>query len=285
MKTYNDIYIEARKELKNAGISEYALEARVLLSFAADKNPEEFIRDIRMYPGSEYEKNAQRLIKRRLEGEPAAYITGEWRFYGLPILVNPNVLIPRTDTETVAETAIKYLKDICKPGIRALDLCSGSGCIGIAIAANIPEARLTLVDIDERALIVSRRNAGLNMLSQRISCVKGDALQPPPKILGKFSLLVCNPPYIPSGDISGLDASVKDFEPRAALDGGDDGLTFYRSVCALWKELIEPGGYLVFECGIYQSTDIENIGVMAGLGHIETVKDTNGIDRAIVFKR
>ncbi len=285
MKTYNDIYVEARKTLKDAGVGQYALEARVLLAFAAGKSQEEFLRDIRLYPAGDYEERARSLLGRRLKGEPTAYITGEWLFYGLPMLVNPNVLIPRADTETVAETAIKYLKGRSGTGARVLDLCCGSGCIGLAIAANVPEARLILVDREARALAVARRNAGINALSRRVSCVLGDALEKPPKALGRYAMIACNPPYIPSAEIEGLDASVKDYEPREALDGGGDGLDFYRSVCSLWKEVLEEGGYMVFECGFGQSVEVVKIGAAAGLAHLETVKDTNGIDRAVVFCR
>ncbi len=285
MKTYNDIYIEAKKELKAAGIAGCALEARLLLAFAAGKSAEEFLRDIRLYPGGEYETRARRLIRRRLEGEPAAYITGEWLFYGRPSSVNRYVLIPRSDTETVAETAIRCLKTMDRPGARVLDLCCGSGCLGLAIAANVPEARLTLADNDRRALMVARRNAALNRLNPRVSCVVGDALAPPPRLLGSFAAIVCNPPYIPSGDIEKLDVSVRDYEPRAALDGGADGLDFYRSVCSLWKEALEPGGRLIFECGPGQSGAVERIGRGAGLEYLETVKDTNGIDRVVTFKK
>lgn len=283
MKTYNDIYIEARRQLKAAGISAYALEARLLLAFAADKNSEDFIRDIRLYPGRDYEERAQLIIKRRLEGEPAAYITGQWSFYGLDITVNHSVLIPRTDTEVVAETAIRLLKEKDKTNLRVLDLCTGSGCLGLAIAANIKDARLTLLDNDERALITAKRNAGINGLSQRVSCVMGDVLKAPSKILGKFSMIVCNPPYIPASDIAGLDASVREHEPLAALNGGEDGLDFYRSICGLWKQLLEPEAYLVFECGIGQCDSVSKIGQAAGLVLTETVKDTGNIDRVIVF--
>ena len=284
LKTYNDIYIEAKRKLKDAGITGCELEARLLLALAAEKSTEEFLRDIRLYPSRGYEEAAQGLIGRRLKGEPAAYITGQWCFYGLNITVNPNVLIPRNDTEIVAETAIRLLKVMDKPNIRALDLCTGSGCIGLAIAASIPEVRLTLIDNDERALITAKRNVSLNGLSQRVSCVLGDALKAPAKILGRFSMIVCNPPYIPAGDIETLEASVREHEPLAALDGGEDGLDFYRSVCSLWKQLLEPDAYLVFECGIGQSESVIGIGQAAGLKHIETIKDTGNIDRAVVLR-
>jgi release factor glutamine methyltransferase len=284
LKTYNDIYIEVKRKLKAAGITGCELEARLLLAFAADKSTEEFLRDIRLYPNRGYEDAALSLVERRLKGEPAAYIIGQWCFYGLNITVNPNVLIPRNDTEVVAETAIRQLKAMNKPNARVLDLCTGSGCIGLAIAANNAEARLTLVDNDERALITAKRNASLNGLSQRVSCVLGDALKSPAKILGRFSMIVCNPPYIPAEDIAALDISVKEHEPLAALNGGEDGLDFYRSVCSLWKQVLEPDAYLVFECGIGQSDSVISIGQSAGLKHIETVLDSGNIKRAVVLK-
>ena len=291
MKTYNDIYIEAKKLLKAAageGTPEEinaaaSAEARLLLAFAGEKTPSEFARDMRLYTTPEYEKKAMALVERRTAGEPAAYITGGWEFYGLPMIVTPDVLIPRVDTEVVAQAAIDLAKTMEKP--RVLDLCAGSGCIGIAVAKNVPDARLVLADKSAAALRVARQNLLINKLSSRGICVQADALVAPGHMLSGFGLIVSNPPYIPSGDIPGLDASVREYEPMLALDGGGDGLAFYRSICQNWQSALESGGWLVFECGIGQSGDVRAIGEAAGLRWINSVTDTIGVERAVVFRK
>ncbi len=283
VKTYNDIYLDARKLLKNAGVEAYSLEARLLLSYAAGKNTAEFQRDMRLFASPEYEAEAVRLLRRRAEGEPVAYITGEWEFLGLPMIVTPATLIPRIDTELIAETTIEFLRGAESP--RVLDLCAGTGCIGIAIAKNIAAARVVLADISQEALKIARKNAALNGVSSRVMAVEADALSAPAPILRDFSLLVCNPPYIPSGDIAGLDVSVRSYEPHSALDGGEDGLMFYRSVCEKWAGTLLPGGRIIFECGIGQSEALRALGEAAGLRFIEARKDTLGIDRAIIFEK
>ncbi|MBO4331262.1 MAG: methyltransferase, partial [Oscillospiraceae bacterium] len=165
MRTYNDIYIDASKRLKKAGIEAASLEARLLLAYAADKTQEELLRDIRLYPGDAVERKAELFFERRLSGEPAAYILGEWEFCGLGFDVNPNVLIPRTDTELLPELLLRQLEGREKP--RILDLCAGSGCIGLTAAARRTDLTAVLADVDERALIVCRRNALRHRLSPR----------------------------------------------------------------------------------------------------------------------
>ena len=290
MRTYNDIYIDAKKRLKAAageGTPEEinaaaSTEARLLMAFAAEKTVSEFVRDIRLYTTPDYEKKAMALIERRVAGEPAAYITGGWEFFGLPMIVTPDVLIPRVDTEVVAQAAIDLVKDMENP--RVLDLCTGSGCIGIAVAREVGNARLVLADKSAAALKVARQNTMINKVSSRAICMEADALGQPGPMMSRFDLIVSNPPYIPDGDIPGLDTSVREFEPMMALSGGDDGLIFYRSICENWKKALNPGGWLVFECGIGQCDDIRAIGEAAGLEWIGSVKDTIDVERALIFK-
>ena len=222
------------------------------------------------------------MIKRRLEGEPLAYLTGRWEFYGLPLVITKDVLIPRIDTEIVAETAIKLVRG---RSVRVLDLCCGSGCIGLAIAANVQESKLVLADNSDAALKVARTNAVLNRLSSRTSCIKSDVLGAPEIFLGAFDMIVSNPPYIKTADIAGLDPSVREYEPIGALDGGESGLDFYESICKNWVRLLNEGGFLVFECGIGQSMDVREIGEKNGLDYIKIVKDTLDIDRVVVFRK
>ena len=155
MRTYNEVYLSARKALKAAGIEAFSLEARLLCACAAEKTKEQFLRDIKFYVGDGYVEKVGAMLARRLKGEPTAYITGEWEFYGLPMEITPDVLIPRNDTELMVERAIELLKG--RTGSkRVLDLCTGSGCIGISIAANVPDSRVILIDKSLKAIQAKR---------------------------------------------------------------------------------------------------------------------------------
>jgi len=279
-KRYNDLYISTRKTLREAGVQMYSLEARILVAHAAGKSAEALLRDMTLYVSDETEKRLAPLLARRLSGEPVAYITGEWSFYGLPITVNKNVLIPRTDTELLVDVAVRALRGR-KMDARVLDLCCGSGCIGCAIAHEMPASRVVMADISSEALAASRVNAQKLKLTPRVTCLEADAKQPPPMLVGNFDLLVCNPPYIPSGDIAGLDGAVRDHEPRLALDGGADGLDFYRAVLKNWKHVIRHGGMILFEVGIGQAESVKKMLLMNGFLGVESAKDTGGVDRAV----
>ena len=283
MKTYNEVYIEARRALRAAGVEACGTEARLLLAAAADKSVEDFLRDIRLYPGGDFEARAQDYLRRRLAGEPAAYIAGSWEFHGLELEINTSVLIPRSDTEAVTDAAIAFLQG--RDSARVLDLCTGSGCIGLAVAAAVPGCRVVLADIDRRALMLARRNALRTKLSQRILALEADALAPPARQLGKFDLIVSNPPYVPTGEMEGLDVSVRDFEPWTALDGGADGLDFYRAIFAYWPAVLKPGGCLALECGEGQSDALRRFARQVGLREMDTFRDPGGTERALTFRK
>ena len=283
IRDYNEVYLDARRRLKAAGIEAAGLEARLLLAFAADKSPEEFLRDIRMYPDEAFSLRAEDLVQRRLAGEPAAYLTGSWSFYGLDLEINPNVLIPRADSELAVDASLTCLAEDAEP--RVLDLCTGSGCIGIAIAARFPACRVILADLDRRALLLAKRNAMLNHVSGRVLCAEADVHEGPSPRLGEFSLIVCNPPYIPTGELEALDPSVRDYEPRLALDGGEDGLDFYRSIFARWMRIIRPGGWLVLECGEGQSMALRRLAEECGIIPTDTLLDGHGTERTLVFHK
>ena len=283
IRNYNEIYLDARRRLKTAGIEAAALEARMLLAFAADKSPEEFLRDIRMYPDEAFSQRADELLRRRLAGEPAAYLTGSWSFYGIDLEINPNVLIPRAETELAVDAALECLRDIGEP--RVLDLCTGSGCIGIAIAARNPASRVILADLDRRALLLAKRNTMLAHVSARALCAEADVHRGPSPRLGEFDLIVSNPPYIPTGELETLDPSVRDYEPRTALDGGEDGLDFYRSIFARWMGIIRPGGWLILECGEGQSMVLRRLAEEAMILPTDTLVDSRGTERTLVFRK
>lgn len=283
IKTYNEHYLEARRCLKAADIPAAALEARILLSYAADKSEAEFLRDIRLYPADEFSEKAELLLQRRIAGEPLAYIIGHWSFYGLEFELSPDVLIPRSDTELLVDAALNALRD--KRGLRILDLCTGSGCIGLAIAANAKTHRIVLADKSKPALLMAQKNAKRLGLRFQTLCVEADALLPPSPRLGSFDLICTNPPYIPSREVDTLDPSVKDYEPRPALDGGLDGLDFYRSILGLWTCALNPGGKLILECGEEQSAAIRRIAAEHGLLFCETIQDSLGTERILVFAK
>ena len=281
MKTYNDIYLSARRKLRAAGVTAHDLEARLILAFAAGKTREELLNSSRLYvTDSAIVKDMDDIIERRIKGEPVAYIVGEWEFYGLPIIVNESVIIPRVDTELLAEQAIKLVKRRTFQ-TRVLDLCTGSGCVGLAVAANALTARIVVADISDQALAVCRANMLKNKLSRNVTAIEVDALEPPPALLGMFDVIVCNPPYIPTNDIKTLDASVRSYEPISALDGGPDGLYFFRAITTNWKQSLKPGGSLLFECGIGQAGAVREIMADCGFANIKTHQDTQGIERVV----
>lgn len=278
--TYNNLYLDARKRLKAAGVEAAQLEARELVCFAAGKNREQFLRDMSLYASDEVEARVAELMNRRLEGEPVAYLIGEWEFYGLPLDISRDVLIPRADTEVLAEQAILAAR-AAGEGARVLDLCAGSGCVGLAVAANAPQCRAVLADVSEEALKICRQNIRRNDLNARVTCVQADARQAPSSVLWDFDVIASNPPYIPTRDIDGLDSSVRDYEPHLALDGGDDGLDFYRDIAEKWRTALRLGGVLLFEVGIGQAADVEQILSRCGYEDIETFQDTGGIWRVV----
>ena len=278
--TYNNLYLDIRRKLKAAGIPAAQLEARELVCYAAGKGREEFYRDMGLYASDQVEKTVAELTARRLAGEPVAYIIGEWEFYGLTLDVDREVLIPRMDTEVLAERAILAAR-AAGEGCRVLDLCAGSGCVGLAVAANVPECRVVLADSSEGALRGCRQNIRRCELSDRVICAFADAKLPPLPALWDFDVIACNPPYIPTADIPTLESSVKDYEPHKALDGGEDGLEFYRTVCSKWKGALRLGGCLIFEVGAGQASDVKALLSQNGFEDVHSFQDTQGIWRVV----
>lgn len=278
--TYNNLFLDTRAALRKAGIEGAQLEARELVCYACGKSREQLYRDMSLYVSGDTERQVKELVERRLAGEPVAYIVGEWEFYGIPLTVTSDVLIPRDDTEILAERAIQKAKQV-EDGVRVLDLCAGSGCVGISIASQVPGCRVVLGELSEGALRVCKQNVRRNELNARVTCISVDAMKPPVPALWDFDVIACNPPYIPTGDIAGLDTSVKDFEPLMALDGGEDGLDYYRFIAAEWKNALRLGGSLIFEVGIGQAAQVEEILAQNGYENIQTVADTQGIWRVV----
>ena len=278
-RTYSELYISVRNRLRDAGIEAAELEGKLIVATAAGKTTEKLLRDMRFYATDEVERRTESMLGRRLAGEPVAYITGVWEFRGLPMEVNPSVLIPRVDTEVLAREAIDFIRTQGK--CRVLDLCAGSGCIGLALAANAPECRVLLGEISEPAVRICRQNIRRNGLTGQVSVMAMDALQPPPKTIGEFQCIVSNPPYIPRPEIEKLENSVKDFEPHLALCGGEDGYDFYTAIIRRWKKTLATGGRLYFEVGIGQADTVLRMMRAEGFGDINIVPDSQNIPRVV----
>ena len=282
VKKYSQLYLEARSSfLKMEDQQTASLLARNLLCYVSGKTHEQIIADREMYANQDICTAMESAVQRVLDGEPLAYVLGEWSFYGMTLYVDKNVLIPRDDTCAVTQLAIKrglFLEQ----DPRVLDLCTGSGCIGLAIASRVKDARVTLADVSRDALAVAKKNITRHKLSARVSCVQADALQPASAFLGKFDMIVSNPPYIPTREMWELDTSVKDHEPHLALDGGNDGLDFYRAIVKNYTSALKPGGFLCFEFGMGQGDDVCDILQKHGYTVLERVQDFNERERAVL---
>ena len=282
VKTLSDLYLEARKVfLAQEDQQTASLLARNLLCHITGKSQEAVIADRQMYATDAQCRQMEADVARILAGEPLAYVLGEWEFYGMTLSVDRNVLIPRDDTCAVTALAIRQALFL-ESAPRILDLCTGSGCIGLAIAARVKDARVTLADISRQALAVAKKNIVDHHMTSHVSCVTADALGKPAAFLGKFDMIVSNPPYITTGEMEELPHSVKDFEPELALHGGADGLDFYRAIAENYREALKPGGYICFEFGMGQGDDVCGILVDNGYTILERSRDYNQIERAVL---
>jgi len=282
VKQYGVLYQDTRRALlQTENAQDAGVMARMLVCHASGKSQAEFLADRDLYASERIVEEVERNLQRLLNQEPMAYILGQWEFYGLPLHVTPDVLIPRDDTCAVADLAIKQGLFLDKDP-RILDLCCGSGCIGLAVASRVKDAKVTLADISPKALSVAKENVALNKLSGRVRCVAADALKPAFPFLGKFDMIVSNPPYITGEEMKDLPKSVADYEPHLALYGGEDGLDFYRSIAKNFAPALKPGGYLAFEFGETQGDDVCAILEKNGYTILERARDYNGRERAVL---
>jgi len=282
VKKLSQLYLEARRAFSAFEDKHTAsLLARNLLCHITGKTQESLLSDLEMYASQGVCDEMQAAVDRVIAGEPLAYVLGEWDFYGMTLHVNRNVLIPRDDTCAVTDMAIKkglFLDS----SPRILDLCTGSGCIGLAIANRIKDARVTLADISKEAIVVAKKNISTQKLTGRVSCICADALGEPAAFLGKFDMIVSNPPYITTEEMKQLPASVKDFEPHLALHGGTDGLDFYRSIVQNYSKALKPGGFMCLEFGMGQGDAVCRILESNGYIILERSRDYNDRERAVL---
>ena len=282
VKQYAQLYQDTRRALlETENVQDAGVLARMLVCHVSGKSQAQFLADRDLYADEKIVIGVEAGLKRLLAGEPIAYILGQWEFCGLPMYVSPDVLIPRDDTCAVAELAIKQALFLQKDP-RILDLCCGSGCIGLAVASRVKDAKVTLADVSLEALAVAKENAALNKLTGRVRCVQADARKPAFPFLGKYDLIVSNPPYITGAEMLELPVSVKDYEPHLALYGGEDGLDFYRAIAKNFVPALKPGGFLCFEFGMGQGDDVCRILEENGYTILERTRDYNDRERAVL---
>lgn len=284
VKKIQDLYLEARRAFMTQEDSQTAgLLARNLLCHITGKTNEQILTDRDMYAGEQICCAMSEAVNRVLSGEPLAYVLGHWEFFGLHIYVTKDVLIPRDDTCAVTELAIKQILFLGETP-RILDLCTGSGCIGIAIASRVKDAKVTCADISKEALAVAKKNVTINKLTGRVSCVQANALETASSFLGKFDLIVSNPPYVTTDEMEQLPNGVKNYEPHLALHGGKDGLDFYRSIVQNYSAALKPNGYLCFEFGMGQGDNVCEILENNGYTILEQARDYNDRERAVIAR-
>ncbi|MGB9892448.1 peptide chain release factor N(5)-glutamine methyltransferase [Thermodesulfovibrio yellowstonii] len=231
---------------------------------------------------SEQAHTIKSLIERRLKKEPLQYILGECYFYNIKIKVGRGVLIPRPETEILVEQVLERQKLISNTGNRILDLCTGSGCIALAIGKNAPEFQIFGIDKSEKAVKYATENKALNNIKNVIFLV-GDMFNPFKEKI--FACITANPPYVKTDEISKLQPEIKNYEPLEALNGGEDGLNFYRKIIENAEKYLLNSGLIFLEIGQGQAKAVQNIALMSGFNVIEVVKDIAGIDRVMILQK
>lgn len=280
--THRELYNRTRNALSQIESQQTAsLIARDLICTFSGETAEQMLSSFEYGIDPAVVSKVEDGVRRLLNDEPLAYILGEWEFYGLKLTVTPDVLIPRDDTCAVAELAINRTLFLEKDP-RILDLCCGSGCIGLAIASRVKDARVTLADISKEALAVAKKNIAQNKLGGRMSIFQVDARKKAPNFLGKFDMIVSNPPYITGEEMKQLPRSVDAFEPHLALYGGEDGLDFYRAILANFTAALKPDGCVCFEFGMGQGDAVCRLLEENDYTVLERKRDYNDRERAVL---
>jgi len=293
----------AREFLKKSGIEDAIREAEMIISRLLGIDRVTLYRDNPQIPEKCISK-IDELLRRRAKREPLQYILGYTEFCGLKIKVGKGVLIPRPETELLVEEAIKTVKRETLGVMRKakyseqtlnsslithysslsiLDLCTGTGCLALALAREFPDAQVYGTDISEIAIRYAKENAKLNKI-KNVAFIKGSLFKPVKKSLNTFDLIVSNPPYIKRNDIKNLQIEIKNWEPVKALDGGEDGLDYYRAIIPEAKNYLKECGCLMFELGVSQANGVRKMAEDAGFMDISITKDYAGIERILVAK-
>lgn len=271
-----EIYNGCKRTLEAAGIEDYVFESKQIIKRVTGYTSSEILTNYAQCLSPMQKDMFDEIVKQRISGYPLQYIFGEWSFYGYNFKVGPAVLIPRADTEILVDKAIELLQD--KKDAKVLDLCSGSGCIGIAIALKCRDTQVVLAEKYSEAVEYIEKNKELNGVNNAVT-VCGDIFESVAAD-GKYDLIVSNPPYLSADDMDNLQKEVT-FEPDTALYGGEDGLLFYRAITENYKNSLKQGGVLAFETGIGQAKAVKQILEQSGFCDIGIKKDLNGIERVV----
>lgn len=271
-----EAYNKTKKELEAAGIEDYVFEAKQIIKHITGFSNSEILMNYTNRLTEFQSNNLTAIIKQRAIRYPLQYIFGEWAFYGREFFVGPGVLVPRADTETLVEVCLKYLKNSESPAV--LDLCAGSGCIGITLALEKADASVTLVEKFPEAARYAERNIKRHG-TDNATLICGDVLNGAANDK-EYELIVSNPPYVPKNEMETVSPEVH-YEPETALFGGEDALDFYRAIIAEYKKALKAGGMLAFEVGAGEAAAVEALLRNAGLKEINTEKDLGGICRAV----
>lgn len=277
MTTLNGLRRLAEARLRDAGIDTPDLDARYLLEHALGLTRTDFVANAERHVSETDVASALALIDRRVAREPVGRILGHREFWTIDLALNPDTLEPRPDTETVVEAVLKATPDR-NANLHLLDLGTGTGCILLALLAELPNARGLGVDLSPLAVEAAVGNAERNGLSRRARFQTGDWGN---GLKDRFDIVVSNPPYIPSAEIATLEPEVREHDPRRALDGGPDGLAPYRIIAAQLPGLLVPGGLVAVEVGQGQAADVARLLAAQGIGAVESVRDLGGIERCV----
>lgn len=274
--TYQEAVKNGEKVLSLAEIADAKVDAWLLFEMACKVDRQFYYLHMNEDITMEQQKEYEIALKKRTEHIPLQYIVGEQEFMGLKFKVNSSVLIPRQDTETLVEEALKKVR----PDMKVLDMCTGSGCIIISIIKNVPSSEGYAVDISKQALNVAKENAKSNEVP--VNFERSDLFD---NVTGVYDVIVSNPPYIPTAEIPKLMPEVGSFEPLEALDGKEDGLFFYRKIVAECGSYLKDGGYILFEIGCEQAEAVTTMLREAGFYEVQVVKDLAGLDRVVIGRK
>lgn len=278
--TFRELYKKSVAKLNDNGIDDADFEVRVLLQHCFQMSYTDYIMRANDNADENHFSQFNNLIDKRLQKFPLQYIIGEWDFYGRTFKVGEGVLIPRPETELLVDEVIKFCKTCNKSDVKILDLCSGSGCIGLTIAKELPDSEVWCVEKSENAFKYLSENAKL-LSAENAVCIQGDILNGFANFdLPKPDIIISNPPYICSSEIPELQAEVQ-FEPHMALDGGKDGYVFYRALSEKWLPFIKSGGGIFVECGEGQAEDIAQLFKNSKTTQVQVIQDFQKIDRIV----
>jgi len=272
----------ARQQLTSAGVEDAALEARLIVEHFSETTQTQAITHPECTVEAAVAEKVARAVERRIAGEPVHRILGHRDFYGLKLALSPETLEPRPDTETLVDLVLPEARRIAKvkKHCRILDLGTGTGAIALALLSVVPEAEAVGTDISEGALETARHNADMSFVAERFTPLRSDWFR---NVDGRFDLIVSNPPYIATAEMETLPREVREHDPKAALDGGPDGLTPYRAIASGARDHLTREGLIAVETGAEQKAAVAAIFAAEGYAVSRTARDLGGRDRAMLF--